>query len=108
MVVDPALVLILVGSFMLLITLVGCCGALRNAPCLLKTVQSTVAVTAAALFSGSNVLMSLQFLGILVLVLLLQVTAGVLGYLFTDLVPSPPHGCHGNISAAKRRGLSPR
>lgn len=32
--------------------------------------------------------MFLQFLGILVVVLLLQVTAGVVGYLFTDLVTS--------------------
>ncbi|XP_003977565.2 tetraspanin-33 isoform X1 [Takifugu rubripes] len=60
---DPALLLIVVGSFMFLITFFGCFGALRNSAHLLKT-----------------------FLGILVAVLLLQVTAGVLGYLFTDLV----------------------
>lgn len=61
--VDPALLLIVVGSVTFLITFVGCWGALRNATCLLKT-----------------------FLGILVVVLLLQVAAGVMGYLFTDLV----------------------
>ncbi|XP_028299939.1 tetraspanin-33 isoform X1 [Gouania willdenowi] len=59
--VDPALLLIVVGSAMFLITFLGCFGALRNATCVLKT-----------------------FLSILVLVLLLQVAAGVVGYLFTD------------------------
>lgn len=35
---DPALLLIVVGSVMFLITFLGCFGALRNATCLLKTV----------------------------------------------------------------------
>ncbi|TMS01200.1 Tetraspanin-33 [Larimichthys crocea] len=48
---------------MFLVTFLGCFGALRNATCLLKT-----------------------FLGILVAVLLLQIAAGVVGYLFTDMV----------------------
>ncbi|XP_033821775.1 tetraspanin-33 isoform X1 [Periophthalmus magnuspinnatus] len=60
---DPALLLIVVGTVTFLITFLGCWGALRNATCLLKT-----------------------FLVILVVVLLLQVTAAVVGYLFTDLV----------------------
>ncbi|KAM3620001.1 uncharacterized protein V6R79_016934 [Siganus canaliculatus] len=61
--VDPALLLIIVGAVMFFITFLGCCGALRNATCLLK-----------------------MFLGILVVVLLLQIAAGVIGYLFTDMV----------------------
>ncbi|XP_071379908.1 tetraspanin-33 [Centroberyx affinis] len=61
--VDPALLLIVVGSVMFMITFLGCCGALRNATCLLKT-----------------------FLGILVAILLLQIAAAVLGFLFTDKV----------------------
>nr|XP_046247348.1 tetraspanin-33 isoform X2 [Scatophagus argus] len=36
---DPALLLIVVGSVMFLITFLGCFGALRNATCLLKTVM---------------------------------------------------------------------
>nr|XP_046247347.1 tetraspanin-33 isoform X1 [Scatophagus argus] len=60
---DPALLLIVVGSVMFLITFLGCFGALRNATCLLKT-----------------------FLGILATVLILQITAGIVGYLFTDMV----------------------
>ncbi|XP_036971776.1 tetraspanin-33 [Acanthopagrus latus] len=60
---DPALLLIIVGSVMFLITFLGCFGALRNATCLLKT-----------------------FLGILTAILLLQIAAGVVGYLFTDKV----------------------
>ncbi|XP_073332255.1 tetraspanin-33 [Pagrus major] len=60
---DPALLLIIVGSVMFLITFLGCFGALRNVTCLLKT-----------------------FLGILTAVLLLQIAAGVVGYLFTDMV----------------------
>lgn len=39
---DPALLLIVVGSVMFLITFFGCFGALRNATCLLKTVHPTV------------------------------------------------------------------
>ncbi|KAI3369164.1 hypothetical protein L3Q82_026120, partial [Scortum barcoo] len=61
--VDPALLLIIVGSVMFLITFLGCFGALRNGICLLK-----------------------MFLGILTAVLLLQIAAGVVGYLFTDMV----------------------
>ncbi|XP_045897626.1 tetraspanin-33 [Micropterus dolomieu] len=61
--IDPALLLIVVGSMMFLITFLGCYGALRNATCLLKT-----------------------FLGIVAAVLILQIAAGVVGYLFTDMV----------------------
>ncbi|XP_029988478.1 tetraspanin-33 [Sphaeramia orbicularis] len=61
--VDPALLLIVVGSVTFLITFLGCFGALRNATCLLKT-----------------------FLAILVAIVLLQIAAGVVGYLFTDMV----------------------
>ncbi|XP_028254849.1 tetraspanin-33 isoform X2 [Parambassis ranga] len=61
--VDPALLLIIVGSVMFLITFLGCFGALRNATCLLKT-----------------------FLAFLAVILLLQTAAGVVGYLFTDMV----------------------
>lgn len=38
---DPALLLIVVGAAMFLITFLGCFGALRNATCLLKTVRPT-------------------------------------------------------------------
>ncbi|XP_060890660.1 tetraspanin-33 [Labrus mixtus] len=60
---DPALLLIVIGSMMFLITFLGCFGALRNATCLLKT-----------------------FLGTLTAILVVQVAAGVVGYLFTDMV----------------------
>ncbi|KAK2835085.1 hypothetical protein Q5P01_015569 [Channa striata] len=60
---DPALLLIVLGSVMFLITFLGCLGALRNAACLLKT-----------------------FLGILAVVFFLQIAAGIVGYLFTDVV----------------------
>lgn len=39
---DPALLLIVVGSFMFLITFFGCFGALRNSASLLKTVHPIV------------------------------------------------------------------
>ncbi|XP_034528834.1 tetraspanin-33 [Notolabrus celidotus] len=60
---DPALLLIVVGSVMFLITFLGCFGALRNIICLLKT-----------------------FLAILTVILILQIAAGVVGYLFTEKV----------------------
>ncbi|KAK6320541.1 hypothetical protein J4Q44_G00096480 [Coregonus suidteri] len=60
---DPALLLIVIGALMFMITFFGCFGALRNGTCLLKT-----------------------FSGILVVILLLQITAAVLGFLFTDKV----------------------
>uniref|UniRef100_A0A3B3YP06 Tetraspanin-33 n=1 Tax=Poecilia mexicana TaxID=48701 RepID=A0A3B3YP06_9TELE len=55
--VDPALLLIVVGLLMFLITFLGCFGALRNATCLLK-----------------------MFLTILAVVLVLQVAAGAVTY----------------------------
>ncbi|XP_008404675.1 tetraspanin-33 isoform X3 [Poecilia reticulata] len=61
--VDPALLLIVIGSLMFLITFLGCFAALRNATCLLK-----------------------MFLSILAVVLILQVAAGAVTYVFTDLV----------------------
>ncbi|XP_054646219.1 tetraspanin-33 [Dunckerocampus dactyliophorus] len=63
LIVDPALLLVMVGSLTFFITFLGCLGALRNAACLLKT-----------------------FAAILAAVLLVQLTAGILGYLFTDTV----------------------
>ncbi|KAG7247554.1 hypothetical protein CRUP_026617 [Coryphaenoides rupestris] len=61
--VDPALILIVIGSVMFFMNVFGCLGALRNATCLLRT-----------------------FLGILVVILLLQIAVTVLGYLFTERV----------------------
>ncbi|KAG7487826.1 hypothetical protein MATL_G00027830 [Megalops atlanticus] len=60
---DPALLLISTGSLMFIITFFGCFGALRNGVPLLKL-----------------------FLGILVAILLMQIAAAVLGFLFSDLV----------------------
>ncbi|XP_037105406.1 tetraspanin-33 isoform X3 [Syngnathus acus] len=58
---DPALLLMVIGSLTFFITFLGCLGALRNVTCLLKT-----------------------FVCILALLLLLQLTTGVAAYLFTD------------------------
>ncbi|KAL4634826.1 tetraspanin-33-like isoform X2 [Arapaima gigas] len=60
---DPALLLISVGLLMFVVTFLGCFGALRNAACLLKI-----------------------FLGILVVILLLQTAVAFVGFLFSDLV----------------------
>ncbi|XP_031430132.1 tetraspanin-33 [Clupea harengus] len=60
---DPALLLIVIGSLMFTITFFGCFGALRNGAALLK------------LFSG-----------ILLAIFLLQIAAGVLGFLYSDMV----------------------
>jgi len=37
--VDPALILIVIGSVMFFMNIFGCLGALRNATCLLRTVR---------------------------------------------------------------------
>lgn len=87
---DPALLLIVVGSVMFLTTFLGCAGALRNAPCLLKTVERAAAGRAAGAWFTALLLVSLQFLAILAAVVLLQVAAAVLAHLFTDVVASPP------------------
>ncbi|KAK2869037.1 hypothetical protein Q7C36_000908 [Tachysurus vachellii] len=60
---DPALLLISVGSLTFIITFFGCFGALRDSAILLK-----------------------MFLGILTVILILQITAAVLGFLFSDMV----------------------
>uniref|UniRef100_A0A671SDG2 Tetraspanin n=1 Tax=Sinocyclocheilus anshuiensis TaxID=1608454 RepID=A0A671SDG2_9TELE len=60
---DPALLLIIMGSLMFTITFFGCFGALRNISLLLN-----------------------MFVGILLAILLLQVTAAVLGLLFSEKV----------------------
>ncbi|XP_078533796.1 tetraspanin-33 [Lissotriton helveticus] len=59
--VDPALLLIVVGVLMFLITFCGCIGSLRENICLLQT-----------------------FSICLTIVFLLQLTAGVLGFVFSD------------------------
>ncbi|XP_051967284.1 tetraspanin-33 [Xyrauchen texanus] len=63
LITDPALLLIIVGSLMFTITFFGCFGALRNISVLLNT-----------------------FVGILLAILLLQVTTAVLGLLFSEKV----------------------
>ncbi|MBN3306525.1 TSN33 protein, partial [Amia calva] len=63
LIADPALMLIIVGSLMFIITFFGCFGALRDLTNLLKV-----------------------FAGILGIILILQITAAVLGFLFSDLV----------------------
>ncbi|XP_014878887.1 tetraspanin-33 isoform X3 [Poecilia latipinna] len=73
--VDPALLLIVVGLLMFLITFLGCFGALRNATCLLK-----------------------MFLSILAVVLVLQVAAGAVTYVLTDLVTE-----HHELNAERQR-----
>ncbi|XP_048028959.1 tetraspanin-33 [Megalobrama amblycephala] len=60
---DPALLLIIVGSLMFTITFFGCFGALRNISLLLNL-----------------------FVGILLVILLLQVTAAVLSLLFSEKI----------------------
>lgn len=60
---DPALLLLTVGSLMFIITFLGCFGALKDASILLKL-----------------------FLGILLVILLLQIAAAFLAFLFSDMV----------------------
>uniref|UniRef100_A0AAY4EVJ2 Tetraspanin n=1 Tax=Denticeps clupeoides TaxID=299321 RepID=A0AAY4EVJ2_9TELE len=60
---DPALLLIAVGSLMFSITFCGCFGALRNGSILLQL-----------------------FLGLLVVLVLLQIATAALGFVFSDMV----------------------
>ncbi|XP_048466059.1 tetraspanin-33 isoform X2 [Rhincodon typus] len=68
--VDPAILLIVVGALMFLITFCGCIGSLRENICLLQT-----------------------FSICLTLIFLLQLVAGVLGFVFSD-----KFSCCGGIS----------
>ncbi|XP_012892687.1 PREDICTED: tetraspanin-33-like [Dipodomys ordii] len=61
--VDPAILLIVVGVLMFLLTFCGCIGSLRENICLLQT-----------------------FSLCLTIVFLLQLAAGVLGFVFSDKV----------------------
>lgn len=86
--VDPALLLIVVGSVMFLITFLGCFGALRNTICLLKTVCQCAGfyLVLTLAVCSNQLLFALQFVGLLVAILLLQIAAAFVGYFFTDTV----------------------
>ncbi|MGH0155658.1 UNVERIFIED_CONTAM: hypothetical protein FKN15_029441 [Acipenser sinensis] len=73
---DPALLLIVVGSLMFIITFFGCFGALRDALNLLNI-----------------------FAGILVAIIVLQIAAAALGFVFSDLVLT-------RTEAIMRRGIT--
>uniref|UniRef100_A0A674J398 Tetraspanin n=1 Tax=Terrapene triunguis TaxID=2587831 RepID=A0A674J398_9SAUR len=64
---DPSLILLTVGILMFGITFVGCTGALRDLPVLLKI-----------------------FAWILLIILILQIVAAVLGFLFSGMVTAKP------------------
>uniref|UniRef100_A0A452HVR0 Uncharacterized protein n=1 Tax=Gopherus agassizii TaxID=38772 RepID=A0A452HVR0_9SAUR len=64
---DPSLILLTVGILMFGITFVGCTGALRDLPVLLKI-----------------------FAWILLIILILQIVAAVLGFLFSSMVTAKP------------------
>uniref|UniRef100_A0AAX7TMN8 Tetraspanin n=1 Tax=Astatotilapia calliptera TaxID=8154 RepID=A0AAX7TMN8_ASTCA len=86
--VDPALLLIVVGSVMFLITFLGCFGALRNTICLLKMVCQCAGfyLVLTLAVCSNQLLFVLQFVGLLVAILLLQIAAAFVGYFFTDTV----------------------
>ncbi|NWZ87964.1 TSN33 protein, partial [Poecile atricapillus] len=67
--VDPAILLIMVGVLTFLITFCGCVGSLRENICLLQ-----------------------MFSVCLTVIFLLQLAAGVLGFVFSDKVPNPEGG----------------
>ncbi|NWT20807.1 TSN33 protein, partial [Vireo altiloquus] len=85
--VDPAILLVVVGILTFLITFCGCVGSLRENICLLQTVRTLEGSSWGHLSVPSVVpSMSLfpQFSVCLTVVFLLQLAAGVLGFVFSD------------------------
>ncbi|KYO41873.1 NACHT domain- and WD repeat-containing protein 1 isoform D [Alligator mississippiensis] len=84
---DPSLMLLTVGILMFAITFVGCTGALRDLPMLLKIAltptPSTGVLAAGGRLDGTPVT---DFAWTLLIVLILQIVAAVLGFLFSGMV----------------------
>ncbi|KAK2858978.1 hypothetical protein Q5P01_003598 [Channa striata] len=68
--VDPAVMLMVVGVLMFIITFCGCVGSLRENICLLQTVSQELSVSS------------------LTVIFLLQLVAGILGFVFSDTARS--------------------
>ncbi|XP_053912768.1 tetraspanin-33 isoform X1 [Cuculus canorus] len=91
--VDPAVLLIVVGILTFLITFCGCVGSLRENICLLQVVSARSPALQDLGFSAMVPPSSLpspssysQFSGCLTIIFLLQLAAGVLGFVFSDKV----------------------
>ncbi|XP_053912776.1 tetraspanin-33 isoform X9 [Cuculus canorus] len=89
--VDPAVLLIVVGILTFLITFCGCVGSLRENICLLQVVSARSPALQDLGFSAMVPPSSLpspssysQFSGCLTIIFLLQLAAGVLGFVFSD------------------------
>lgn len=91
--VDPAMMLLVVGVLMFIITFCGCVGSLRENICLLQFVgcrfggrRSCQAKQLTLFFFFLFILFFLQFCISLTVIFLLQLAAGVLGFIFSDKV----------------------
>ncbi|KAI4897137.1 hypothetical protein NFI96_009353 [Prochilodus magdalenae] len=93
--VDPSILLTVVGVLMFLITFCGCVGSLRENICLLQTVsfsmrQSSLVIAVRGFFEDHSVSLVLtegfEFCICLTVIFLLQLTAGILGFVFSDKV----------------------
>ncbi|NXQ24124.1 TSN33 protein, partial [Alaudala cheleensis] len=85
--VDPAILLIVVGVLTFLITFCGCVGSLRENICLLQLVSARGALVAPRCPCRGPLtvtLLPLQFSVCLTIIFLLQLAAGVLGFVFSD------------------------
>ncbi|NWH42219.1 TSN33 protein, partial [Chloropsis hardwickii] len=87
--VDPAILLVVVGVLTFLITFCGCVGSLRENICLLQAVSPAGAGRGTLVASRGPLavtFLSPQFSVCLTVIFLLQLAAGVLGFVFSDKV----------------------